>query len=174
MELEDHEVNVGKELHHVLDMVEQQAVAKSLAVYREIPDDLPPVRGDPERLRQVFTNLLVNAIKFTERGNITVSAQYVGNGVGEIILHFADTGIGISEDDIAIVFDEFRQVDGSSTRRYEGSGLGLAISKKLLTMMDGRIWVESELGKGSSFYIALPATRESPDSGNNEEEQAER
>jgi len=164
MVLEDDLISIGEELNHVLDVIEPQVLAKRLTLYREIPDDLPSVRGDSERLGQVFTNLLVNAIKFTERGHITVSAQYVGNGAGEVILRFQDTGIGIGEENLDIVFDEFRQADGSPTRRYEGTGLGLAISRKLLSMMDGRIWVESELGKGSSFYIALPAKREVPDS----------
>jgi GAF domain-containing protein len=169
MTLEDERINISEELHHVLDIAEPQILAKKLALYREIPDDLPPVRGDSERLRQVFTNLLVNAIKFTEKGRITVSAEYIGNGAGEVILRFEDTGIGIAEGNLDIVFDEFRQVDGSSTRRYEGTGLGLAITKKLLNMMDGRIWVESELGKGSTFYVALPATREPPDNEGAEE-----
>jgi len=117
--------------------------------------DLPALRTDDEKLRAVLQNLINNAIKFTERGAIAVSARCLpGNDAVEI--RVADTGIGIPADKIGSIFGMFQQVDGSVTRGYSGVGLGLYIVKNYLDLMGGRIEVTSELGKGTTFLITLP------------------
>ena len=118
-----------------------------------IPTALPNVWADRARVRQVLANMLANAVKFTERGSVSVSANAAE---GWVTVSVADTGVGITPEAQAYVFDEFRQADSSTTRRYGGTGLGLAISKRLITLHGGRIWVDSEPGQGSTFTIALP------------------
>ena len=128
-------------------------------------DGLPPVYVDRIRIRQVLLNLLNNAARFTERGSVTVSASLAE---GEVVISVADTGIGIAPQDIPKVFEEFRQLDGSTTRRYGGTGLGLAISKQFVELHGGRMWVESQPGEGSTFFFTLPlaqAEDERPSSG---------
>jgi len=138
--------------------MESQATQQGLEMAFELEEDLPPVRADVQRLRQVITNLLSNAIKFTREGSITIRSKRVErNGAPFVQIGIADTGIGIYPDDQAIIFDEFRQADGSSTRMFGGTGLGLAITKKLVEMMNGTIWVTSEPDKGSEFTFVLPA-----------------
>jgi signal transduction histidine kinase len=109
--------------------------------------------GDPLRLRQILINLIGNAIMFTETGQVllTVERDPDSDGAGALLFTVADTGIGIAKDKLDAVFANFTQADSSTTRRYGGSGLGLAIAKRLVGLMDGRIWVESELGAGSAF-----------------------
>ena len=97
--------------------------------------------------------MLANAVKFTERGAVSVAASAAE---GWVTVSVADTGVGISHEAQAYVFDEFRQADSSTTRRYGGTGLGLAISKRLVTLHGGRIWVDSEVGRGSTFHFTLP------------------
>ena len=111
--------------------------------------------GDPARLRQVLVNLLGNAVKFTDSGQVEVTVREVVRKNEEIVLHFsvADTGIGLSEEWKTRIFDAFVQIDGSNTRRYGGTGLGLAICSRLIGLMDGRIWVDSEVGQGSTFHF---------------------
>ncbi|WVQ62174.1 uncharacterized protein L199_000312 [Kwoniella botswanensis] len=121
-----------------------------------IPDQLI---GDPLRLRQVITNLIGNAVKFTTKGQVALSCRvkgYINNSVG---LEFcvADTGIGIKQDKLDVIFDTFAQADGSTTRKYGGTGLGLTISKRLVNLMSGDLWVESEYGAGSRFYFTTVA-----------------
>ncbi len=117
-----------------------------------VPDDL---LGDPYRLRQVITNLVANAVKFTERGEVVLDVSEKSTTNGDILLHFSvrDTGIGIPADKQHLLFNAFSQVDSSTTRRYGGTGLGLAIAVRLVRMMGGEVWVESELGKGSTFHF---------------------
>ena len=113
--------------------------------------------GDPTRLRQIIINLVGNSIKFTERGEIALSVELMSIEEDRVELHFivTDTGIGISPDKQTSIFEAFSQADTSTTRKYGGTGLGLAICARLVGMMGGRIWVKSELGKGSQFHFTL-------------------
>ena len=117
------------------------------------------ILGDGVRLRQVLLNLLSNAVKFTESGEVIVHVDAAPAGAGMHRLHFAvrDTGIGIPKDRMSRLFESFSQVDASTSRRYGGTGLGLAISRRIVELMDGTMWVESEEGEGSTFHIALTA-----------------
>ena len=126
---------------------------RGLTLRVHIQPNLPPVYVDRVRIRQVLLNLLNNAARFTEQGGVTVSGSLVS---GEVVISVADTGIGIAPEDIPKVFEEFRQLDGSTTRRYGGTGLGLAISKEFVELHGGRMWVESKLGEGSTFSFTLP------------------
>jgi signal transduction histidine kinase/putative methionine-R-sulfoxide reductase with GAF domain/ActR/RegA family two-component response regulator/HAMP domain-containing protein len=145
------------DLHHIIDGVMSTAVAlvrdKPIKLEQEVDPELPTVRADGTRVRQVILNLLANAAKFTEKGQITLRANANEEHV-TISVH--DTGIGISPEDQATLFQEFSQVDASATRRAGGAGLGLAISRHLVEMHSGRIWVESEPGVGSTFTFTLP------------------
>ena len=134
--------------------VGRQAAAKGLDLRVDVAADLPPVLADPQRLRQVLLNLAGNAVKFTEAGGVAIEARPAGNGV-EIAV--SDTGIGIPPDALPHVFDEFRQADSSTTRRYGGSGLGLSIARRLVDLHGGTIHVESAPGAGSTFVVELPA-----------------
>src|SRR5262249_42174417 len=119
------------------------------------------VLGDAARLRQVLVNLLANAIKFTPAGEVgvTVSARRLEGSRREVHFAVRDTGIGIPKDRFDRLFKVFSQVDVSTTRRYGGTGLGLAISKRLSELMGGRIWAESEPGKGSTFHFTIVAAQ---------------
>ncbi|MCL6473494.1 MAG: response regulator [Firmicutes bacterium] len=135
---------------------------KGLGLYTDVAPDVPPaVIGDELRIRQIVNNLVNNALKFTEHGSITIGLEYLGETVrdGEhtarLRIRVSDTGIGIPPESLPRIFEEFTQADGSITRRYGGTGLGLAISKKLVEMMGGQIGVQSEPGKGSTFWIDL-------------------
>ena len=121
----------------------------------ELAPDMPPLRTDRDKLKQVILNLLSNAVKFTEQGEIRVSAAQEN---GTLKLTVSDTGIGMNKEALNYIFDEFRQADMSSTRRYGGTGLGLAIVKQFVNLMGGNIAVESEVGKGSKFTITLPVS----------------
>jgi signal transduction histidine kinase len=119
----------------------------------EIAPDIPPLKTDRDKLKQAVLNLLSNAAKFTEKGEIKVAAWSEN---GNVKLTVSDTGIGMKPEALNYIFDEFRQADMSSTRRYGGTGLGLAIVKRFINLMGGDITVESEVGKGSKFTITLP------------------
>jgi two-component system, sensor histidine kinase len=112
------------------------------------------VRGDPVRLRQVLVNLLGNAIKFTPQGSVQVTASVPRSGA--ICFEVRDSGIGVAPEKLESIFDAFTQADGSHTRRFGGTGLGLAITRRLVDLMGGRLWADSEVGRGSSFYVELP------------------
>jgi signal transduction histidine kinase len=150
-------VGIGDAILTAAQTLEPDALAKGLTLVCDINDDLPRIEADPQRLYQIITNLLSNAIKFTHTGGVTVNCRKIDQG-GQTYIQTAvtDTGIGISEANRQIIFDEFRQVDGSSTRAYGGTGMGLALTKKLVEMMGGTIWVESELNQGSTFIFLLP------------------
>jgi signal transduction histidine kinase len=115
------------------------------------------IYGDPERVTQIVINLLSNAFKFTEKGTVTLAVKQQAE---QWIINVTDTGVGIPPHALNYIFDEFRQIDGSSTRVYGGSGLGLAIVRNLVRMMSGNIHVDSTLGKGSSFTVTLPLQTE--------------
>src|SRR6185503_16273607 len=131
-----------------------------------VDDGVPAgVVGDGTRLRQVLLNLLSNAVKFTEAGEVIVHVDAEPAGRGKHRLHLAvrDTGIGIPRDRMDRLFESFSEVDASTSRRYGGTGLGLAISKRIVELMEGTMWAESEAGKGSTFHIELtPAEAEIP------------
>jgi CheY-like chemotaxis protein/HPt (histidine-containing phosphotransfer) domain-containing protein len=136
-----------------------QAKEKKLQFQIAVDQSLPErFIGDGVRLRQILFNLLSNAVRFTESGEITLDVkQLSGNGeIAELIFQIRDTGIGISPEDLSGLFSPFSQIDNSKSRRYSGTGLGLAISDHLAKLMGGRIFVESSLGKGSSFNLSLP------------------
>ena len=132
--------------------VHQKGLELTYQILPEAPDDLV---GDPGRLRQIITNLVGNAIKFTSQGVVAVRVTVDALGSDDVLLHFAvaDTGIGIPAEKQQVIFDSFSQADGSTTRRYGGTGLGLAISSKLVSMMGGQIWVESRPEMGSTFHF---------------------
>lgn len=124
-----------------------------------IPPDLPTVDADPERTRQVVLHLLTNAHKFTpDGGTITLVADV--NAAGEMEIRVTDTGIGIRPEDAPLVWQEFRQLDTSVSRRFDGTGLGLTLVKRLLDLMGGQVWFESELGRGTTFFVTLPLIRD--------------
>ena len=126
------------------------------------PESTVELIGDPERLRQILVNLSSNAVKFTERGNIDIRVEAVREDEDEVFLRFevVDTGIGIPQDRLETIFESFTQADGSTTRLFGGTGLGLTISKKLIQLMGGKIGVESEEGKGSTFWLTVPLKRQ--------------
>jgi PAS domain S-box-containing protein len=133
----------------------QKGLLSTVHVAADVPDLLV---GDPVRLRQIVLNLLGNAIKFTDSGEVSVRVELQARSQDELRLHFLvkDTGIGIPVEKQALIFQPFRQADGSSSRRYEGTGLGLTISSRLLSLMGGAIWVESQAGEGSTFHFTVP------------------
>jgi PAS domain S-box-containing protein len=162
LELERHPFVLRDCVETALEMVAASAAAKDLDVACLIDPDTPAaILGDSMRLRQILVNLLTNAVKFTEHGEVvlTVEARAPASTRDDHRLHLAvrDTGIGIPADRITGIFESFSQVDASTTRRYGGTGLGLAISKRLCEMMGGEMWVESEPGSGSAFHFTLPA-----------------
>ncbi len=143
----------------IMSLMAVQANAKGLKLTYSVASDIPDAMiGDPGRLRQVLVNLLGNAIKFTENGRISLHVEAEYKDSQEVRLHFcvADTGIGISVDKRETIFEQFEQADGSTSRKYGGTGLGLAISRQLVRRMGGRIWVESEIGKGSEVNFTIP------------------
>jgi signal transduction histidine kinase len=140
-------------VHGVVSAVEPLAAEKQLAFKAEVAPDLPTGRGDGRRLSQVLLNLVGNAIKFTDKGEVAIRAA-AANGAFTVAV--CDTGPGIAVADQAKIFEEFQQADSSITRKKGGTGLGLSIAKRIIEMHGGRIWVESEPGKGSTFYFSLP------------------
>src|SRR5208282_1526550 len=136
-----------------------QAYRKGLEMACALEPTIPsPLLGDPVRLKQLLVNLVENAIKFTERGEVILRAWVESKEETDVALHIAvaDTGVGIPDDKIKMVFEAFTQADGSLTRRFEGAGLGLAICSELVRMMGGSISVESGPGRGSTFHVATP------------------
>ena len=150
------EFNLRGSLHETFKTLELRAHQKTLELVCEVRQEVPEsVIGDPLRLRQILNNLVGNAIKFTEQGEVRVRVEADRPDPENCVLHFLvqDTGVGIPEDKQKIVFEAFSQADGSTTRKYGGTGLGLTISSQLVEMMQGRTWVESEVGRGSRFHF---------------------
>jgi len=146
--------SVGDTLKALGFRAHQKGLELTWRVAKDIPDDLV---GDVGRLRQVVVNLVGNALKFTEKGEVGVQVEQEDQSPGGAVLHFRvwDTGIGISPDKQRLIFEPFTQGDSSTTRKYGGTGLGLGISARLIQMMGGKIWVESELGRGSAFHFTV-------------------
>lgn len=167
MELAYDEVNIPETIEGVLPTIAGVLKEKSIELITHIAPDIPVVRADPIRVRQVLINLLSNAAKFTEEGSITVEAyvQPSPSGGREVYISVTDTGPGIAPEDQEKLFKSFSQVDASPTRKTGGTGLGLAISRQLVELHGGRIGVESEVGKGSKFYFTLPLPAEERQSG---------
>lgn len=158
MNLEEAPFELRNCIEDALDLFAQKAIERGIdLLYLIQPDVSPFLIGDITRLRQILINLINNAIKFTEEGEVFISIEKVKEEEGYQELQFSvrDSGIGIAKDKIDILFNAFTQADASTTRRYGGTGLGLAIAKHLVEMMDGRIWIESEVGKGSTFYFTV-------------------
>jgi PAS domain S-box-containing protein len=147
----------------LIDEVEPLFSQKNLSLQLEVGDEVPALFAtDPAVLRKIVTNLLSNAYKFTERGGALLSAHMRGD---RIRIALADTGIGIARENIPNIFEEFRQLDGSDSRRYPGTGLGLPIADRFTTLLGGRIEVESAPNKGSTFAVLLPQTAGDPTAG---------
>ncbi len=169
VELEKASVDVRAIVEDTLTMFADQAAAKNIAMRTDIDPDLSErFIGDGGRLRQVLTNLLSNAIKFTPDGSVGIAVRRMSTGPDGVRLRFEinDTGIGISRERQAAIFDMFSQADGSTTRRFGGTGLGLSIARELVTLMNGQIGVSSEHGVGSVFWfsIVLPVDEAAMDS----------
>ncbi len=137
----------------VITSVESLGAEKNLVLKTEVPSDLATGKGDEQRIAQVFLNLVGNAIKFTDEGEVSIEVAISNSS---FLVSVADTGPGLSEDDQQGIFEEFHQADGSSTREKGGTGLGLSIARRIVEMHGGSIWVESTLGKGSTFWFTLP------------------
>jgi signal transduction histidine kinase/HAMP domain-containing protein/putative methionine-R-sulfoxide reductase with GAF domain len=145
--------SMGEVVYAVVSAVESLAAGKNLALKAIVPADLPSGRGDERRLTQVLLNLAGNAIKFTDTGGISIEVRASNSA---FVVSVSDTGPGISAADQQKIFDEFQQVDSSSTRTKGGTGLGLSISRRIVELHGGRLWVESTLGVGSTFSFTVP------------------
>ncbi len=160
LELEQAEFAVRECVEGALDLLAPRVTEKGLDLLYEVADGVPgSVRGDSTRLRQILVNLLGNAVKFTAAGEVMLSVGAEPREDGRVALVFAvrDTGIGIAPDGMARLFQSFSQVDASTTRKFGGTGLGLVISKRLAELMGGTMWVESTLGRGSTFHFTVVA-----------------
>jgi signal transduction histidine kinase/FixJ family two-component response regulator len=161
MELRPTEFELREVVEGVVDMLAESAQRKGLELCCQVNANVPSVvRGDPQRLRQVLVNLVGNALKFTDAGDVVVRVGVAEEAGDAVVLRFdvSDTGIGISPANQGKLFRAFSQVDTTSTRRHGGTGLGLVISKELTTLMGGKIGVESEAGKGSTFWFTVKLT----------------
>ena len=126
-----------------------------LSIVLDLPKDLKPITSDRQKVKQILLNLLSNALKFTHHGSVTMTARRSAKD-RTMTLSVSDTGIGIAPLDQDKIFEDFRQLDNSPTRAYGGTGLGLSICRRLAQMIDGRITLQSEVGKGSTFTLTLP------------------
>jgi signal transduction histidine kinase/DNA-binding response OmpR family regulator len=158
LDMESVNFNIRDSIGDILQTLTLRAVQKGLELAYHVAPDVPDaVVGDPGRLRQIMVNLVGNAVKFTDRGEIVVYVTPETEAGDGAFLHFAvaDTGIGIALDKQKRIFESFAQADSSTTREYGGTGLGLTISARLAELMGGRLWVESEIGKGSTFHFTV-------------------
>lgn len=153
-------------IESVISLFEKQIRQKGLSVYLALDDHLPPVYGDAGKVKQVFINLFSNAVKFTHKGQISVTAhpENVANTSAELPdfmeICIADTGIGIHQEDLEKIFEKFVQIDFTLVRQYEGTGLGLSVARGLVELHKGRIWATSRYGEGSTFCFTLPLKKE--------------
>ncbi len=158
IDIESLDFNLHDTLETTLKTLALRAHEKGLELVCEIAPEVPEaVRGDASRLRQVIVNLLGNAIKFTQEGEVALNVQLESKEMNDCIVHFtvSDTGIGIAREKLGMIFDPFSQADSSTTRHYGGTGLGLTISTRLIEKMGGIVWVESEIGRGTQFHFTI-------------------
>jgi two-component system, sensor histidine kinase len=157
LSLEQVPLGPADELRHAMDLLEPQARAKGLAFTAAVAENVPAaVLGDPVRLRQVWLNLLGNAVKFTERGQVRAELTLSPDRAGWLRASVTDTGVGVSAEAQARIFQPFVQADSTVTRQFGGTGLGLVISRRIVELMGGRLWVQSTPGKGSTFFFEWP------------------
>lgn len=159
IDLEKQAYAIRTDIASTVDLLTPLAKAKGLEINYQINADIPDILvGDKIRIRQILTNLIGNGIKFTKTGFVSLSLRKAPLSLGENMFHFIvqDTGIGIPKAQLSKLFQPFTQIDASTTRKYGGTGLGLAITARLVNMMGGKIWIESELDKGSAFHFTLP------------------
>jgi signal transduction histidine kinase len=153
MELSLADYSVNDTVENVRSTLRPLAESKGLELVASVPQDLPLAHGDPGRITQCLMNLAGNSLKFTKAGKVEISVELKD---GTLVYRVADTGIGIPPEKIGSLFTEFRQTDATIASEYGGTGLGLSISRKFVEMHGGRIWVESEVGKGSTFIFEIP------------------
>lgn len=161
IDLESIPFSIAEVIKNVNGIMKFKTEEKGLELKTAIPESIPKLIGDPNRLRQILINLLGNAIKFTEHGSVTTSLKLTASEENDILnVHFtiSDTGVGIEKENIEKIFNSFEQAYVDTSRKFGGTGLGLSISKKLITLQKGEIWVESEKGKGSQFHFTIPYT----------------
>jgi len=155
--LQDDQIDIREALATSLRMVEGQATGNGVAIEQEIAHDLPILRADERRIRQILLNLLSNAVKFTPRGGTVRLIAFVDQR--EFVVQVADTGVGMAKEDIPRALERFGQLDGDLNRKYEGTGLGLPLTKKLAELHGGRLEIESELCVGTKVTVAFPSER---------------
>jgi len=157
MTIEKSSFSLHELMMEVIDFFKLSVTKKSLSIFSFIDEEIPDkLMGDPFRLRQILSNLIGNAVKFTNEGKIEVSVKkqaWIQDGKIKLEFMVKDSGIGIEKDQRESIFKSFSQADNSNTRKYGGTGLGLAISKTLVEMMEGEIWVESIINEGSTFFF---------------------
>jgi len=153
------ETDLRDVIQEAVHVVQNLFRAKQLYLEVDVADNLPRLRIDAVRIRQVLINLLTNASRFTHSGGVTITARVVNEQVQVAV---ADTGVGIAPQDIPKVFEDFGQVDGSTSRTHEGTGLGVPLSRRLVELHNGRMWLESQVGKGTTFYFTLPILAHAP------------
>jgi signal transduction histidine kinase/CheY-like chemotaxis protein len=176
LELESTDFDLSDLVERAIEILAMRANEKGLELACHISPDVPrAVIGDPNRLHQIFINLISNAIKFTDRGSVTVRVMPDPERPtpGTIRFSVSDTGIGIPSDKLAAIFDSFTQASASTTRKYGGTGLGLTISRRLVERMNGRIWVESTLGAGSTFHCSVQLAVQSSPTSTHEDAQVD-
>ena len=162
LDIESVPFDLDEVFDRIATMIKVRAEEKDLEILFSISSEVPSqLLGDPLRLEQILSNLGSNAIKFTNKGEVVFSVEQEMVSADQVVLKFSvrDSGIGMTQDQISRIFSAFSQADSSTTRKYGGTGLGLAISKRLIELLGGHIWVESEIGKGSVFYFTLPFGR---------------
>ena len=157
MELDLADFNLAVAIYNACTLVHERAARRGLTLAQDVDPAIGDFRGDERKIKQVLLNLLSNAVKFTpEGGRVEVCATPKGDVVEISVI---DTGVGIAPEDQETVFEEFRQVGTDTARKHEGTGLGLALARRFVELHGGNIWLESEVGVGSTFTFALPVRR---------------
>ena len=160
MEISLKDISVKSIIETIHESIEPVSSGKNNKIILNIQEDLPALETDESKLYQVLQNIMSNAVKFTKNGEIVITAAHERD---EVKISISDTGIGIKKKDLPHIFDEFRQVDGSSSRAYDGTGLGLAIAYRIMKMLNGNIFVKSEIDRGSTFTVLLPVKWKGPE-----------